>query len=156
MDQILVTTKYQSVSIPKDLIETINETNLSNNKIQVDHFDSDHSIIRDDHFNNNNDKGRTHFNNEDDSEDESYDELDSSQQLNGMESNKIVDQENQILLTVGSSNSTSVSLKHTGTSTLSTFLQGLFLQYLHKAVITILCLQPSLPVSAHEDILRHL
>ena len=47
-------------------------------------------------------------------------------------------------------------MKHTGTTSTSTFLQGLFLQYLHKVVITILCLQPSLTVSVHKDILHHL
>ena len=46
-------------------------------------------------------------------------------------------------------------MKHTGTTSTRTFLQSLFLQYLHKAVITILYIQPSLPVSVHEDILRH-
>ena len=55
-----------------------------------------------------------------------------------------------------SSKSTSVSVKHTGTTSASTFIQGLFLQHLHKAVFTILCLQTSLPVSVHVDILRHL
>ena len=38
----------------------------------------------------------------------------------------------------------------------STFLQGLLLQYLHEAVITIVCLQVSLPVSLHNNILHHL
>ena len=69
-----------------------------------------------------NNDGRTHFNDKDNSEDESYDELDSSQQLNGMKWNKIDDQENQNLLTVESSKSTSVSMKHTGTTSTSTFL----------------------------------
>ena len=39
---------------------------------------------------------------------------------------------------------------------ISTFLQGLILQYLHKAIINIGCLQPSLPVSLYENILCHL
>ena len=91
-----------------------------------------------------------------------------------MKLNKIVHQQNQILLSVGSSNSTRVSAnKHTGLTNTSTFLQGLFLQYLHKVVITILCLcclykdistvvyllsllQVSLQVSLREDILHHL
>ena len=92
----------------------------------------------------------------DESEDESYDELDCSQQLNGMESYKIIEQENQNLLTMGSSNSTRVSVKHNGTTSTSTFLQCLFTQYLRKAVINILCLQPSLTVSVHDAILHHL
>ena len=148
--------KYQSVPVPENLIEAISETDLSDNKVQVNHFDSNHSIVQDDHSNNNNDDGRIHSNDKDDSEDESYDELDSSKQLNGMESNRIVDQGNQNLLTVESSKSTSVSVKYTGTTSTGTFLQGLFQQYLHEVVITILCLQPFLPMSVHEDTLRHL
>ena len=73
-----------------------------------------------------------------------------------MRSNKIIEEENQNLLTIWSSNSTSVSVKHNGTTSTSTFLQCLFIQYLHKVVITILCLQPFLPMSVHEDTLRHL
>ena len=73
-----------------------------------------------------------------------------------MQLNKIVKQENHNLLTVGSSNSTSVSMKHNGTTSTSTFLQCLFIQYLHKVVITILCLQPFLLISVHEDTLHHL
>ena len=57
---------------------------------------------------------------------------------------------------MGSSNSTRVSVKHNGTTSTSTFLQCLFTQYLHEAVITILCLQISLTVSVHDDILHHL
>ena len=51
-----------------------------------------------------------------------------------MKPNKIVNQEDQVLLTKGSSNSTSVSA--TGLTSASTFLQGLFIQYLHKAIMT--------------------
>ena len=91
-----------------------------------------------------------------------------------MESNKIVDQEIQIILFKKSNNSTIVSSNtHTGLTSTSTPLQGLFLQYLHKAVITILCLcrlykgisiivylssslRVSLQMSLHEDIIHHL
>ena len=73
-----------------------------------------------------------------------------------MELYKIVEQEHQNLLTMGSSNSTSVSVKHNGTTSTSTFLQCLFTQYLHEVVITILCLQPFLQMYVHEDALRHL
>ena len=156
MNQILVTMEYQSVPVPEDLIKEVNETNSSDNKIYVDHFDNNYSLVRDNHSNNNNDDDRTHFNDENNSEDESYDELDSSQQLNGTESNKIIDQENQTLLIVESSESVSLYVKHTEITKTSTFLQGLFLQCLHKVVITTLYLQPSLPVSVHEDILCHL
>ena len=78
-DHILVTKEYQSVPVPEDLIKAISETDSYDNKIQVNHFDRDHSIVNDDHSNNNNDDdGRTHFNDDNNSEDESYDELDYS------------------------------------------------------------------------------
>ena len=144
MDQILVTIKYQSVPVPEDLIKVVNKTDLSDKKIHVDHFNNHHLIVQDNPSNINNDNGNTHFNDENNSEDKSYDELDSSQQLNGIESNKIVEQEDQTLLSVESRKSTSVSMKYTGIISTSTFLQELFLQYLHKVVITILYLQPSL------------
>ena len=149
-DQILVTEDYQSVPLPEVLIEAISETYSYDNKFQVNNLGMNHSTIHDDQSDNNNDNGRTHFNDEDNSEDESYDELDNEQQLNGMKSNEIVDQENQNILIMGSYKSTSASVKHTGTTSTHTFLQCLFLQYLHKAVITILCLQPSLTVSVHK------
>ena len=70
---------------------------------------------------------------------------------------------------MGSSNSTSVSPnKHAGLTSTSIFVQGLFLQYLHKAVVTILCLchlykiylrlytYYCLYMSLHGDILSHL
>ena len=64
-------------------------------------------------------------------------------------------QENQILLIVGSNESMSVSMiKQTGITCTSTFLQGLFLQYIHKVVNTILFLQPPLPMLLHDNILR--
>ena len=93
----------------------------------------------------------------DNSKDESYIELDSSQQLDCMESNTIFHQENQILLSLGSNKSTSVSMiKQTKITSTSTFLQGLFIQYLHKTVNTIVYLQPSVSVSLHDNILHHL
>ena len=156
MDQILVTKDYQSVPVPKDLTEAISRKNLYNNQFQVNNFVRNHFTVHDDQSNNNNDDGRTHFNDEDNSEDKSYDELDNTHQLNRMESNEIVDQENRNLSTVGSCKSTSTSLKHAGTTSTSTFLQYLCLQHIHKAVITILCLQPSLTVSVHENVLHHL
>ena len=72
-------------------MEAISETGSSDNKVQVNHIDSDHSIVQNNHSNNNNDDGRINYNNKDDSEDESYDELDGSQLINNMESNKIVE-----------------------------------------------------------------
>ena len=117
--------KYQPIHVPEDL----NDTDLFNQKIQTNSFDIDHFIVQDDHSDNYTDDGQTHLNNANSSEDESYDELDSSQQKTGMEPNKIVDQKNQVLLMEGSSNSTSVSV--TGLTSTSTFLQGLFIKYLH-------------------------
>ena len=108
-----------------------NETVSFTNKIQVSHFDSDYSIVQDDHYGNNN-------NNVDDcqtqcidagnnSEDKSYGELNSSRQVNGMESNKTVNQENQILITMGTSNFTNISAnKHAGLTSTSAFIQGFF------------------------------
>ena len=67
-------------------------------------------------------------------------------------------QENQILLTLRSSKSTSVSMiKLTGITSTSTVLQGLLIQYhLYKAIHTTVSLQSSLLVSLHDNILRHL
>ena len=88
-----------------------------------------------------------------------------------MESNKVIDQEDQVLLAEVSNNSTSVST--TELTSTSTCLQDLFLQYLYKVVFTILCirclykgistieyplslLQMSLRMSLYEDILHYL
>ena len=109
-------------------------------------------MIQDDYSNNHNENGHTHIIDNNDSEDESHNELNSSPQLNGMESNKIIDQRYRIILPMGSSKPTSISVKHYGTTNTSTFLQGLFLMYLHKAIITILCLQLSLTVYVDKDI----
>ena len=118
-EQILVSTKYQPVHIPTDLTKAINETDSFTNKIQVDHFDSDCSIVQGDHSDNNKDDGQTQCIDVNNSADDSYGELNSSQQLNGME-------------TMGSSISTNVSAnKHAGLTSTSIFLQGLFIQYLH-------------------------
>ena len=52
-DQILVTTKYKSVSAPEDLTKTINKTDSSDNKVQIKHFNIEQSVVRDNHSNNN-------------------------------------------------------------------------------------------------------
>ena len=154
--------KYQPIHAPEDIMNATNEEDSFNNKIQNDHFDSDHFILQDGYSDKYEDEGQTHFNNENNSEDMCYDELDS---------NKTIDQEDQVLLAEGSNNSINVS--KTGLTSTSTCLQGLVLQYLHKAVITIfrlchlykiiiwviyilLLLQISLRVFLHEDILHHL
>ena len=77
------------------------------------------------------------------------DELDNSQHLDDLISDKIFDHEDQIILTEEPYNSTSMSVSgstNTNTPIPRLFLQCLYklqslsLQYLHKAVITILCL----------------
>ena len=50
INQILVTMKYKQTHVPEDLINAINETDSFNNKIQTNHFDSDHCIVQDYHF----------------------------------------------------------------------------------------------------------
>ena len=64
--------------------------------MQIDHFNSEYFKVQGDHCDNNEDGGQTQCINADNSEDESYDELNSSRQLNDMKSNKLVNQENQI------------------------------------------------------------
>ena len=43
--QILVTINYQLIHIPTDIIKAINEEDLFNNKIQTNHFDSNHFTL---------------------------------------------------------------------------------------------------------------
>ena len=156
IDQILVTMKYQSVPVPEDLIEVTNEIDASDNKIHVNHFYNNYFIVQDNHSNINNNNGCTHFSDAHNFEDESDNGLDSSQQLNGIESNKIFKQENQTLLTMESSKSTSVSVKHSGITSTSMSIQELFLEYQHEVVTAILYLQQSLQVPVHEYIIYHL
>ena len=112
---ILVTIKYQPIHTPEDIIKATNEEDLFNNKIQINHFDSDHFILQDGYSDKCEDDGQTHFNNENNSEDKGYDEL---------ESNKTIDQEDQFLLAEGSNNSINVST--TGLTSTSIYLQDLF------------------------------
>ena len=66
-------------------------------------------------------------------------------------------QTDKILQTVGSSISTNDSIiNSTEVKVIYTFLQNLFVQYLHKGVNVVLSLQPHLPVSLWDDILCHL
>ena len=114
---------------------------LSNNKIQVDHVNNEDSTIKDNHSNNNKDDSQPQFNDKDSSMDKSHGELDSPQQLNNLKLDKIVNQENQILLSEESSNSTIVSVNtYTGLTSTSTPIQDLFLQCLHITITAILCL----------------
>ena len=43
--------------VPEDLIKEMNETDLLNNKIQTDHFNSDYFIVQNDHLHNYEDDG---------------------------------------------------------------------------------------------------
>ena len=70
-DQILVTMKYQSVPVPEDIIKAMKGTDSFDNKIQINHFNIEHSIVRDDHSNNNHNDYQTSSNDKDNSEDES-------------------------------------------------------------------------------------
>ena len=128
--QILTTMKYKQVLVPENLPQTINEKDTLTTKIQIDWFDSDRSIGQDNHINFTKDDDQTWSNEVGNSVDESHDELNIPQQLGCMESNTMFHQENQIILTVGSSKYTRVSMiKMNGIiSKSSKFLQGLFLQ----------------------------
>ena len=132
--------------------------------------------------NNNKYKSQSPNSNKDDSEDRDTDELGNSQHLYDLMSDKIVDHEDQVILTKKSYKYASISVNesinidnHIPSLFLQCLckLQGLFLQYLYKAVITILCLRclyentsnivhllPSIRVSIRmsirEDILHHL
>ena len=59
--------KYQSVPVLEDLIELMNKTDSSNNKIWVDHFDIEQSIFWEDYSNNNEYDSQTLNNNKDNS-----------------------------------------------------------------------------------------
>ena len=85
--------KYQSVPVSEDLIKTMNKTDSSDNKIQINHFHSNQSIVWDDHSNINDYDSQNPSNDKDISKDESHGELDSLQQLKDLESNKIVNHE---------------------------------------------------------------
>ena len=69
--------KYQSIHVPEDLIKAINKTDSSNNKIQVNHFNSDQSIVWDDHSNNNDNNSQTPNNDMDNYEGKSHGKSDS-------------------------------------------------------------------------------
>ena len=130
LDQIVVTMKYQLVPVPKDLIKSMNKTDSSNNKIRIDHFDIKQSIVRDDYSNNNKCDNQTPNNNKDNSEDGDTDELDNSQHLDGLILDKIIDHEEQVILTKESFKSTSVSVM--GLTNIDTSLPSLFLRCLYK------------------------
>ena len=113
----------------------MNRTDTSDNKIQINQFDIKRSLVQDDHSNNNKYDSQTPSINKDNCEKGSHEELDSSQHLEHLKSNKIVDHEDQVILTKKTYNSTSASV--TGSSSTDTSLQGLFLQYLYETVFYI-------------------
>ena len=142
--------------VPEDLVESISKTNSSNNKIKAIYVNNNQAIVQDDHSNNHNNNSCTYINHTNKPKNESHDELNSSPQLYCMEPNKIVDQGFKIRLPVRPSKSTSISVKHNGTTNTSTSLHGLFLTCLHEAIITILCLHLCLTVYVHKDISYYL
>ena len=102
--------KYQSVPVPENLIKLTDKTDSSDKKIRIDHFDIEQSVVRDDYSNNSKYGSQIANNNKDNSEDGDTDELDNSQHLDDLKSDKIVDHEDQVILTKVSYNSTSVSM----------------------------------------------
>ena len=103
--QILITLKYKPVPMPENLTRTINEMDIFTTKIQNNHFDSDHytAIAQEDHFDNTQDDNQNHCDDKGNPKHESYDELDNSQQIDGMKSDTGIHQENEILQNMGSS-----------------------------------------------------
>ena len=129
-DKIIVTTNYQSVLVPTDLLELTNRTESSYNKIQVNHFDVKQSIVRMDYSDKNKYKNQILNNNKDDSEDGDTDESVNSQHLDNLMSDKIVDHEDQIMLTKESYESTRVSMNES--TNIDNPTPSLFLQCLYK------------------------
>ena len=114
--QILVIKEYQSLHVPKGLIEVISKTNSSDNKIETIYSNNNQAIVQNDHSNNHNKNNHIHINYMNNPEDESHDELNSSPHLYGMEPNKIVNQEYKTILPGRPSKSTSIFMKHNGTT----------------------------------------
>ena len=153
--QILTTPKYKPVPMLEDLIKTTNEMDTFTTKLQTNHFDSDHYTAQEDYFNNTQDDDQDHCDDMNNSEHESYNDLDSSQQIDTMKSDTRFHLENKILQSVELSISTNISIiKPTGVTIISTFLQNLFLQHFLKGFTMVLSLQPPLSVSLHDDILH--
>ena len=77
--EILTIMKYQSVPVHENLFKTISETNSFANKIQINHSNSNHFTVQDNHYSNTKDDNEPQSNDMDNSEDDNYDELDNSQ-----------------------------------------------------------------------------
>ena len=153
MDQILITKDYQPVSVSDDLIEAMNEKKSYDNKIQVMHLKDDHSTVQNDHSNNHNEKIHTPINKSNDLEAKNQDASDYPLQLHNMESNKTVNQGYKILLPVGPSKSTIVSVEHNETTNTSTFPQDIPC-HLYEGISTIVHLLLSLLVSLRNGIVQ--
>ena len=124
-----------------------------------------------DYSNNNKYGSQNPNNNKNNSEDGDTDDLDNSQHLDDLMSDKIVDHEDQVILTKKSYN---INIPITRLFLQCLYeMQGLSLRYLHKTIITILCLfciyeitstgehilsslRIPLQMSLREDILHHL
>ena len=74
----------------ENLFKTINRTDSFTTKIQINQLDGDRLTAQDNHFDNVKDEGQTQSNDVDNSEDKSYNELDSSQQLDYMKLNTML------------------------------------------------------------------
>ena len=77
----------------KKLSKTINETDSLTTNNQINQFDRNRVTAQNDHFDDTKDEGRTGSNDVDNSKDESYNELDSSQQLDCIKSDMMFCQE---------------------------------------------------------------
>ena len=64
-DQVVITKDYQTVPVPKDLDDTICETEPYENKSQVDDVDTIHLIVHDNWSNNYNNNNHKSINDED-------------------------------------------------------------------------------------------
>ena len=92
--QILTTMKYIPVPMHENLFETISKTDSFTNKIQINQPDSNRFTAQDDNFNNNKDDDETQSNDVYNPDNESYNEIDSLQQIYYMESNTMFHQGN--------------------------------------------------------------
>ena len=124
---ILITMKYEPIPLPNNLFKTISQKDSFTTKIQIDQFDSDRFIGQDDHFNDTKDDSQLQSRKVNNFEDKSHDEVDRPHQLDCMKFNTMIHQGNQIILIVGSSENTSISMINPNRITnTSTFLQGCF------------------------------
>ena len=106
-----------------------------------------------DHYNNHNEECHTPINNTNDPGDKNQDESDRPLQLNSTKLNKTVNQGYTILLPVGPSKSTSISVKYNETTNTSTLPQDIPC-HLYKGISTIVHLLLFILVSLRNGILQ--